>query len=65
MKNQEKLKEQRPKLCFFERSKVDLLKSTVRECTQWFNSTVIVCERVCVCVRLWPAHAHKSMSCFI
>lgn len=45
MKIKKNLKEQ----CFFERSKVDLLKSTVWECAQWFNSTVIVSVHVCLC----------------
>lgn len=43
----EKKKEQCPKLCSVG-SKVELLRCTVQDCTQWFNCTVIL--RVCICV---------------
>lgn len=45
--NKIKRKYQCPKLCSVCRSKVQLLRCTVQECTQWFNCTVIL--SVCFC----------------
>lgn len=65
-------KRQCPKLCSVCRSKVELLRCTVQECTQWFNCIVIVCVCACVCstdcrdlLHSQQVHTHKSMSCFI
>lgn len=44
---EKKKKEQCRKLCSVG-SKVELLRCTVQDCTQWFNCTVIL--RVCICV---------------